>query len=127
MVRDLHTRSEMNRWIRRGSAGAALIAAVGLWGCESGCNEETVERARLFLESHQSCEVDADCVIVSDFCGEIPSETALCGQLTMNRQGQQSAEWQELEEELGDCGPRECTQCLAARVPGCSNGSCGGP
>jgi hypothetical protein len=100
---------------------------MGLWGCEEECDQATVDRTVQFLENHQSCEVDADCVIVSDFCGEIPSENALCGQLTMSKQGEQSAEWQEIEEELDDCSPSECTECLAARVPRCANGSCGGP
>ena len=117
----------MKAWFYTARVSVALPAALGLWGCESGCNEEVVERAVRFLEGHQSCEVDGDCVIVSDFCGEIPSETALCGQLAMNRQGEQSAEWKELEEELRDCGPSECTQCAAAREPRCANGSCGGP
>ena len=116
----------MNRWIRRGSAGAALVAAVGLWGCESGCNEQAVERAQRFIETHQSCEGDQDCVIVDDFCGQIHGEHTLCGQLTMNRQGKESAEWREIEEELGEC-TGECARCLAARGVGCSNGSCGGP
>jgi hypothetical protein len=105
--------------------GAALIAAIGLSGCESGCNEETIERAQRFLESHQSCEVDADCVVVSDFCEELPG--GFCGQLTMNRTGERSGEWRDLEEELRDCAPSKCTECLALLVPRCANGSCSGP
>lgn len=125
VARELLFHSEMERWIHRARVAAAFVA-MGLLGCEAECDQATVDRAVQFLESHQSCEVDADCVIVGDFCGEIPSENALCGQLTMNEQGKQSAEWRGIEEELGDCAPSECTRCLAARVPGCSNGSCGG-
>jgi hypothetical protein len=107
--------------------GAALVAIMGLSGCESGCNEQTVERAQRFLESHQSCDVDADCVIVDDFCGEIPGGETHCGQLTMNRQGEQSGEWKRIKEDLGDCAPSECARCLSLRGTGCTNGSCGGP
>jgi len=115
----------MKRWFGEACVGGLLLASLGLWGCKTECDEATVERAKRFLESHQSCEANSDCVTVSDFCGEIPGGS--CGALIMNRKGEQTAEWQELEEELADCAPSECTVCGAAIVPGCGNGSCGGP
>ncbi|HEX6767297.1 MAG TPA: hypothetical protein VF103_17485 [Polyangiaceae bacterium] len=102
-----------------------FCSVVGLWGCESSCDQKTVDRAVAFMEGHQSCEVDADCVVVGDFCEEIPG--GWCGQLTMNRSGKESAEWRAIEDELRDCAPSKCTVCLGALEPSCSNGSCGGP
>ncbi|HEY3493289.1 MAG TPA: hypothetical protein VGK73_01330 [Polyangiaceae bacterium] len=100
-------------------------AALGLHACSSGCDQETVDRAVAFLESHQACESDDDCVVVGDYCEELPG--GYCGQLTMNRAGLESAEWQAIAADLEGCAPSECTVCLAALVPGCANGSCGGP
>ena len=77
------------------------------------------------MEAHQSCETDEDCVVVSDYCEELPG--GWCGQLTMSREGADSAEWGEIDAELSDCGPSECTVCLGALVPTCNKGSCGGP
>jgi hypothetical protein len=111
--------------IRTAVVGALLAAAVGATGCRSSCDQETVDRAVAILEANQSCETDADCRVVSDFCEELPG--GWCGQLVMNRQGVESAEWKAVSAELKDCGPSECTQCLGALVPTCSNGSCGGP
>lgn len=113
----------MKRSIRRTCAGAgAVVAVIVLFGCDSGCDDETVDRAIRFLKSHQSCEHDPDCVIVRDFC-ELPN--GFCGQLTMNRLGQQTAEWQEIEEELSECAS-DCVTCDAARIPTCINGACNG-
>jgi hypothetical protein len=111
--------------IRTGVAAALLAAAVGVMGCRSTCDRDTVDRAAAILEANQSCETDADCRVVSDFCEELPG--GWCGQLVMNRQGTESAEWKAVSAELKDCGPSECTQCLGALVPTCSNGSCGSP
>ena len=99
-------------------------ALTALSACND-CDDETIDRAVDFLEAHQSCEVDADCVVVSTFCDELPG--GMCGQLTMSRKGEESPEWQALAEELDDCSPSECTECAAALEPRCGDGSCGGP
>lgn len=109
------------RWV-------VVMAIVGVsaasYGCSTGCDDETVSRAVAFLEMNQACAVDADCVVVSDFCEELPS--GYCGQLTMNRSGAESAEWKALSDELDECAPSKCTVCDAALVPSCRAGSCGG-
>jgi|SRR4051812_46410127 hypothetical protein len=103
-----------------------VIGGAAALGCKAGqCEPELVDRAEGFLEAHQSCESDADCVIVSDFCGTLPN--GYCGQLVMNREGKASAEWTDISDALNDCAPTECTVCLAARGVGCKDGSCGGP
>jgi len=95
-------------------------------GCKSGsCDRELVDHAETFLEAHQSCVTDADCVIVKDFCGTLPN--GYCGQLVVSKDGKDSAEWSDISDALKDCSPEECTQCLAARVPACNDGRCGGP
>jgi len=114
----------------RGWYGAAGLAAIGitlvcLQGCSSGCDEETIDRAVAFLDAHQSCATDNDCVVVSDQCRELPG--GFCGQLAMNRQGAEAAEWKSLERELHDCAPESCSVCLAALIPTCADGSCRGP
>jgi hypothetical protein len=101
-----------------------VSAALAAQGCKT-CERKTIERATAFLEAHQSCEVDADCVAVSDYCEEIPG--GFCGQLVMNRAGSSSPEWAALDAELKDCSPSDCEVCLAAVVPTCTDGSCGGP
>lgn len=103
------------------AAAAALLAS-----CKAqSCDPEPVDRAEAFLEAHQSCETDADCVVVTDFCGTLPN--GYCGQLVMNQQGKSSSEWADISDVLKDCSPEECTVCLAARVPACNDGRCGGP
>jgi hypothetical protein len=102
-----------------------VSAALAAQACKTGCEPETIERAVAFLEAHQSCEVDTDCVVVSDYCQEIPG--GFCGQLVMNRAGSSSPEWAALDAELKDCSPSSCEVCLAAVVPTCTDGSCGGP
>jgi hypothetical protein len=104
-------------------AGAGLTA-LGLYACNSGCDQEVIDRAVAFIDAHQTCSTDEDCVVIDDFCAEIPG--GYCGQLPMSRAGAESAEWQALEGELGDCAPDECTQCLALLIPSCSNGFCNG-
>jgi hypothetical protein len=107
--------------------GLVLVvsAALAVQGCKTGCEPETIERAVAFLKAHQSCEIDEDCVVVSDYCEAIPG--GFCGQLVMNRAGASSGEWASLDAELSDCGPSECTMCLAAVLPACRDGSCNGP
>jgi hypothetical protein len=106
-------------------AVAAVSMAWAAAGCESdSCNQETVDRAVAFLDAHQSCETDDDCVVVSDACGEIPG--GFCGQLSMNSEGAESGEWQALERAIADCAPSSCTVCDAALVPTCTAGSCRG-
>jgi hypothetical protein len=108
------------------SVAYVALGMVTPLGCKSGpCDPDLADRAVGFMKAHQSCTVDADCVIVGDFCGTLPG--GFCGQLTMNREGRDSTEWAGLSKELEDCAPEECTQCLAARGVGCSNGSCNGP
>ena len=116
----------MRNWFRVGaSCGCVVLVAFVFSACESGCDQEVIDRARKVLQANQSCESDEDCVTVSDFCEELPG--GFCGQLVMSREGSESAEWKILERELDDCAPDSCTVCLAARVPTCTNGSCGGP
>jgi hypothetical protein len=114
---------------RAGARRAACLAVVwlflsGLPGCSSGCDEETINRAVAFLDANQSCDDDGDCVVVSDHCRELPG--GFCGQLAMNRQGNESAAWQAIERELRDCAPERCSVCAAALVPTCVSGSCRG-
>jgi hypothetical protein len=112
----------MPNWIRNASLLACTTVAVCLQGCESGCDDETVERAVAFLDAHQSCETDDDCVTVHDACEEIPD--GYCGQIAMSREGAESSEWNDIQAELEDCAPSECTVCGAALVPRCFEGSC---
>jgi hypothetical protein len=112
-----------------GAAGAAGlvavgIALVGLHGCGDACDEDTVDRAVAFLDANQTCATDADCVTVSDACRELPG--GFCGQLPMNRQAADSAEWKAIERELRDCAPESCTVCTALLIPSCTDGSCRG-
>ena len=103
-----------------------VTAAAVPAGCKSGsCDPDLVNHAVEFLEAHQSCAVDADCVIVPDFCGTLPN--GFCGQLVMNAEGKASSEWADISKELDDCAPEECTMCGAARGTACSEGSCHGP
>jgi hypothetical protein len=102
------------------------LSAFGLVGCKADeCDPGLVDRAVSFLNAHQSCTVNDDCVVVGDFCETLPG--GYCGQLVMNRQGRDSAEWADLTKALKDCSPSECTVCGAAVIPGCTSGSCGGP
>jgi hypothetical protein len=114
-------------WCGKRATVAVLLAVVGagLTSCKSGCDADTIERATAFLDSHQSCETDDDCVIVSDYCGELPR--GFCGQLSMSRSGAASAEWKELDAELRDCAADDCAVCLAAAIPTCTAGSCSPP
>lgn len=115
-------------WLRGQLFGfLTLGAACGLVAsCKSDvCDAELVTRAQSFLEAHQACETDADCAVVSDYCGTLPN--GYCGQLIMNKAGESSAEWRDISTALEDCSPADCAVCLAVRAVGCSNGSCGGP
>lgn len=108
-------------WMDALVLGGIALAVVG---CDSGCDREMVDRAVAFLDAHQSCDSDDDCVVVSDFCAEVPG--GYCGQLSMNREGAESAEWQAFERDLSDCAPNSCAVCGAALVPSCTAGSCRG-
>ena len=118
----------MSTRARSGYAAVALaalgLALVSLHGCASGCDEETIDRAVAFLDTHQTCTTNADCVTVSDMCEELPG--GFCGQLPMNREGASSAQWNSIERQLKDCAPESCTVCSAALVPTCTNGACRG-
>jgi hypothetical protein len=114
-------------WPGKRAAVVALLGFTGACasGCKGGCDADTIQRATDYLDSHQSCETDDDCVIVSDYCGELPG--GFCGQLPMSRAGAVSAEWKELDAELRDCGPDKCSVCGAGAVPTCTAGSCRPP
>jgi hypothetical protein len=104
---------------------ALAAVALAVTGCESdSCDEALIDRAGAFVDAHQSCETDADCTVVSDYCGEVPG--GYCGQLPMSLEGAESAEWKELERALSGCAPSSCAVCGAALVPTCKEGSCGG-
>lgn len=113
---------------RRAVAFVLLFVAAAptmLLGCgNEACDPEMTQRAVYYLHAHRECQTDEDCVIVPDYCGELPG--GFCGQLVMSRAGANSAEWKAFDRELRDCGPSECTQCLAAVTPGCTDGVCGG-
>jgi len=113
----------------RGNVLGWVLAALGVVasvGCKAGeCDPGLVDHAVNFLNAHQSCATDDDCVIVPDFCETLPK--GYCGQLVMNRQGSDSAEWRDLTKALKDCSPEECTVCGALLVTKCSSGSCSGP
>jgi len=115
-------------WMRERLLALASLVAVAATatGCKAdACDQDLVTRAESFLEAHQSCAADADCVIVGDFCGTLPN--GYCGQLVMNRAGKASAEWADLTDALNDCAPTDCAVCLAVRGVGCKDGTCGGP
>jgi hypothetical protein len=98
------------------------FAVAAVQGCNSDCDDEA-DRAAAFLNSHQSCQTNDDCVVVGDYCGHIPG--GFCGQLSMNRSGAESAEWRAIAQDLADCtGEETCQTCLAALVPTCTAGSC---
>ena len=97
-------------------------AALALLGCESGCDEEAIDRAVAFIDANQACETDDDCTVVHDFCAEIPG--GFCGQIAMSEQGAESGAWKAIERELSDCAPSSCEVCLAGLVPTCTAGSC---
>lgn len=107
--------------------GGALLALAALLSqaCSTGCDAETVDRAAAFVALHQACETDDDCVVIRDFCGELPG--GYCGQLSMNRAGAESSEWGSLEEDLGDCAPSDCAVCDALLLPRCTNNVCSRP
>jgi len=96
------------------------VAAVQ--ACSTGCDDATVGRAVAFIDAHQTCETDDDCVVTHDACGKIPG--GYCGQLAINRQGQASPEWASISSELDDCAPDTCSNCLALLTPLCTNGCC---
>jgi hypothetical protein len=115
----------------RGKAiGVVLVVGLGglgvsACGGDEGCNPQTVERASAFVDAHQSCETDADCVVVRDHCGVLPG--GFCGQLSLSREGAASAEWRSLDAELQGCSPSSCAVCAAAMIPTCTSGSCRRP
>lgn len=107
-------------WIKLVALAAVALAIAG---CDSdSCDEEVVDRAGAFVDAHQSCQTNDDCTVVSDFCGEVPG--GFCGQLSMNREGAESAEWKARERALKACAPSSCTVCDAALLPTCKDNSC---
>jgi hypothetical protein len=105
-------------------ASGAVGLAIALLGCESGCDEEAIDRAVTFIEDNQACETDDDCVTISDFCAELPG--GFCGQIALSKQGAESTTWKSIESELSDCAPSSCDVCVAALAPTCTDGSCSG-
>jgi hypothetical protein len=104
--------------------GAVLgVAALLSQACSTGCDAELIGRAVAFIDAHQACETDDDCVVIRDFCEELPG--GWCGQLQgMNRTGAESPSWHALSEELKGCAPDSCTTCDGLLVPNCSGGFC---
>ena len=103
-----------------------MLAAAAPAGCKAGsCDDDVVDRAVAFVKAHQSCTVDADCVVIGDHCETLPG--GWCGQLSMNRAGQDSAEWAAINSELEECAPESCTVCGGLLVAGCHEGSCTPP
>jgi hypothetical protein len=102
-------------------AGAVAVSGCGDEGCDPGL----IQQASAFIDAHQSCDTDDDCVVVHDACGQIPG--GFCGQLAMNRTGATSSAWRSFEAELHDCAPSSCTVCGAGLVPACRSGSCSDP
>jgi hypothetical protein len=103
-------------------AVAAFGIAIALPGCESGCDEEAIDRAVAFLDANQACETHDDCATVGDLCGQIPG--GFCGQLAMSKKGAESSAWKAIERELSDCAPSSCDVCAAALSPTCTAGAC---
>jgi hypothetical protein len=103
-------------------AGVALNLFL-LPGCGDCENEQAA--ARQFIETHQSCEVDEDCVVVGTGCFTIPS--GLCSQAIMSREASRSVEWSEIHGDLLDCENECVAVCGAALNAGpCVENSCGG-
>lgn len=110
--------SWINALVALGLSSFAMLSCDADSGCEAG----TVDRALAFLDAHQSCETNADCAVVSDFCGELPG--GFCGQLAISREGAESAEWKAIEQRLRECSSSSCVVCDAALVPTCKSGFC---
>jgi hypothetical protein len=111
------------RLLRLLATGIALgVAALLSQACSTGCDAEVVNRAVAFIDEHQACETDNDCVNISDFCEELPG--GWCGQQLMNRTGAESLDWHALSLELRACAPDSCTTCDGLLVPTCSGGVC---
>jgi hypothetical protein len=106
-------------------AGCTLLGVAALLnqGCSTGCDDETVDRAVAFIDAHQSCVTDDDCVVIRDFCEELPG--GYCGQLGMNREGAESTEWRSLTADLQDCAPSSCSVCDGGFALRCTNNVCG--
>lgn len=108
---------------RKRSLALMTFAAAASGGCKAGsCDDDLVDHAVTFMKAHQSCEVDADCVTVSDYCETLPG--GACGSLIMNRTGRDSTEWAGLKWELESCAPDECSVNSCAVIPSCKEGSC---
>jgi hypothetical protein len=108
---------------RYSKLGLLVLAAMAAAGCKAGsCDDELVDRAVAFMKAHQSCTVDADCVVAWDYCETLPG--GYCGQLSMNREGSDSSEWKVIAQELDDCAPDGCTVCEAGLIPACKDGFC---
>ena len=118
----LASRSSMRRLLRIMSMAVVLGSLSILSACQDGCDAATVDRAVAFLDAHQSCATDEDCVTVSDYCEELPG--GYCGQLPMSRAGAESPEWKDLDRKLRDCAPDKCAVCGALLIPSCQEGSC---
>lgn len=101
---------------------ALVIAALLSQACSTGCDGETVDRAVAFIDAHQACETDDDCVVIRDYCEEVPG--GWCGQIAMNRVGAESEQWHALSEKLSACAPSSCMVCDGLLVAGCADGVC---
>jgi hypothetical protein len=101
-----------------------LLATAALLNqaCSTGCDSETVDAAVAFIDAHQACETDDDCVVISDYCAELPG--GYCGTMLMNREGAESSEWRALTEDLRDCAPSTCQTCAVLLIPTCTDNLC---
>src|SRR5688572_21777240 len=48
-----------------------VVGLSALGGCDSGCPPQLVNDAVKFVDAHQSCLTDDDCVLVWNQCGEL--------------------------------------------------------
>jgi hypothetical protein len=117
----------MRRRILRGFAACAALCAAGLLAqaCSTGCDSDTIDEAVAFIKAHQTCQTNDDCVVIHDFCDQIPG--GWCGQLAMNRTGAESSRWRSLSEDMLECTPSSCSTCDGLFTTGCSDGVCRQP
>jgi hypothetical protein len=119
------TRTWIERIVWRGLILVALLGCIlPLAGCIR-CNV-AVEAAGAFLEDSQNriCQTDVDCMTVSTGCHTYDS--GLCGQALLSRTAAESDRWLTLQKNLLECEGEDCMQCMAALLPRCTDGLCGG-
>jgi hypothetical protein len=100
------------------------IASGALVSC-GDCSDETAT-ADQFIGNpvNLACQSDDDCVVVTTGCADV--SRGLCGQAQLSGAAAASQAWKGLSQELEDCAPDSCSICLAALLPSCRSGFCGG-